>query len=146
MAGLISREEIGKRLNRNGQRNIKERMKNDFNSGTKFLHGMPLTWVKEIIPIDLSDRLIQTKAGPCSIQNRTMFKIVPWVDLEQVQYAVRLPKNLASAIRALAKFQRFIWKTDEDYKIRDYIKGVINGKPRLSNKRTIQHKNNRKKA
>jgi len=128
MAGLISRGEIGKRLQRGEQRNIKERIKADFNAGTKFLHGMPITWVKEIIPLYLLDRFIQTKAGPCGRGGRAHFKIIPWSDLEQVQYAVRLPKNVSSAIRSMAKFQRFIFQEDRDWKIRQEIEGIINGK------------------
>lgn len=125
MAGLINRSEIGKRLNRCGQRNIKERMRNYFNSGTKHMHGIPLTWVREIIPMNLDDRIIQTKAGPTGQRGIFHFKIVPWVDLEHVQYALKLPDNLSSAIRAMAKFQRFVWQEDRDWIIRKRIMEVI---------------------
>jgi len=128
LAGLVGREEIGRRLNRCGYRNIKERMSNDFKSGTKFLHGMPLTWVKEIIPIDLSDRLIQTKAGPSGQNGIFFFKIVSWQDLEQAQYAIALPLNVSACIRSMAKFQRFIFQDDRDWVIRKKLEGVINGK------------------
>lgn len=128
MAGLVNRSEIGKRLGRDGQRNIKERMRNDFNSGTKFLHGMPITWVRELIPMDLEDRKVQTTAGPRGVINgavRTCFRIVPWTDLEQVTFAIRLDPSLKSAIRAMARFQRFIWQCDDNEKIRGHILGVI---------------------
>lgn len=127
MAGLIGRDEIGKRLHRDGQRNIKERIKKDFNSGTKFLHGPPITWIREIIPMYLEDRLIQTKAGPSGARGIFHFKIIPWVELEQVQHAVRLPAHVGGAIRAMAKFQRFIFQEDRDWKIRKYIEEIING-------------------
>jgi hypothetical protein len=128
MAGLVTRKEIGRRIGRPGRHTIKDRIKNDFNSGTKFLHGMPATWIKELIPIDLTDRLIKTTAGPTATNFSTNFRIVPWVELEQVSYAVALDKNLAVCIRILAKFQRFIWQTDEDHKIRELIEGIINGR------------------
>ena len=128
MAGLVNRAEIGKRLGRDGQRNIKERMKADFNSGTKFLHGMPLTWVKELIPIYIEDRVIVTTAGPNAVRGATNFRIVPWVELEHVAYAMRLKGNLSTIIKAMANFQRFIWQCDDETKIRKLLKGVVDGR------------------
>ena len=125
MAGILNRNEIGKRLNRDGQRNIKERMRNDFKSGTKFLHGMPLTWVKELIPMELADRLIQTKAGPSGQNNQFCFKIVPWVDMETVTYAIKLDPTLVSLIRSMAKFQRFIYQEDADWRVLCKIKKLL---------------------
>lgn len=127
MVGLISSEEVAKRLNRSSARNIKERMRVSFNSKQKFLHGMPRSWVLEVFGDEFLDRQIETTAGPRSEVCSWRFKITLWVDLQHMGYAVGVSESFQTCLNALARFQYFLWQSHSPDEIRNKIKGVIHG-------------------
>lgn len=116
-SGIIPRKEISRRLKRGGFHSIKEELSR-LNSNSKFMNGIPLSWY-----IDIFDRLpdysIKTKAGPTGGKRGNFhFKLVPWVECERQLGKTRVNPVYRDAIRAMARFQRWIHQTDCDAAIK----------------------------
>lgn len=132
LLGLVSREEIAVTLNRAGQRNIKEFIKNTFNSASKYMHGMPSKWAEELWPgIEINS--IKTRAGPTGGRGIFHFKIIPWSDALKIVNK-HGPKDLLPIFRAMNKFEHFIWKSKNDRKIRRNIEEICYGKRKITAK------------
>jgi hypothetical protein len=112
-AGLRPRSWMGKKLGRGGARVIKERLKT-FNSGTKWLNGMPKKWAEELWGDGCAQGL-KTDAGPTGGNGRKNsnfhFIIVPWVECERLARKHGTPEQVRGAVRAMAKFQRWVHGT-----------------------------------
>lgn len=127
-AGIRERNWIGKRLNRGGQRNIKERMQK-WNAATKYLNGMPKAWASELWgPGVGANRFIQTKAGPTANSGSFRFRIIPWHDALRISKTRETPVEVKASIRAMAKFQEFIFQTKSAAKIRREIVRCLEAK------------------
>jgi hypothetical protein len=113
-AGIRERSWIAKRLNRGCATNIKERFQK-WGASTKFLNGMPMSWVIQLWGSEFSDRRIRTKAGPPGIWR---FQLLPWHDCLVLSKKYPTDETIRSGIRAMVKFQEFIFKTKSSSVIR----------------------------
>ena len=126
-AGIRERAWIGEKLNRSGQRNIKERMQK-WNAGTKHLNGMPLSWARELWPLDDLARRIRTQAGPSGGQGIWRFQLIPWHDCLKLSKEYPTKPAIKSGIRAMVKFQEFIHQTNSAGWIRRKINQSLENK------------------
>lgn len=124
-AGVRPRSFIGKKLNRGGARVIKERLKT-CNSGTKFLNGMPIRWVRTLWP-HLKIEGIKTDAGPAggSGPGNYFFIIVPWIEAYEISLVNRTPVKVKQCIRVMAKFQRWIHGVNSVRGINKKLWGIL---------------------
>lgn len=106
-AGLISRREIARRLNRGSMHAVKEAASR-LNSSTRYLNGIPLNLAQLIDP---QIRGIKTRAGAPGPNGKCHFNLIPWVVLEDVikRRGCRVPEEIQIGVKALASFQRFIY-------------------------------------
>ncbi len=126
-AGVRDRNWIAKKLNRAGQRNIKERMQK-WNAATKFLNGMPRKWAVELWgQYAVMPPGIKTKAGPTGGVNTGDFRfvIIPWHEAERLSKTYRTPPKLKACIRAMMRFQEFIHGTKSPAWIRRKLKQAV---------------------
>lgn len=119
-SGIREREWIAKKINRSNARNIKERMQK-YNAGTKFLHGIPITWARELWPNGKFSNIIHTKAGPSGEGGIWRFKIIPWHECLKFAKKHETPLEILYGIRAMIRFQEFIFGTTSSVWIRRYI-------------------------
>ena len=132
LSGLLPRSQIAEQVRGVKSKHIvKDRMDTHFNSGTKFLHGMPKAWVVALFGNYFSDREIITTAGPKSQNSATCFRIIPWVDMEKIVLSECNDETVIRCVLAMANFQRFIFQQD-DNEILKTLKKVM----RLHGKRT----------
>lgn len=126
-AGVISREEIARKLKRGTMHSVKEFLfRMDLPS--KLVNGIPLTWAKLIWPQESQFRFVQTRAGPTSMNNQFCFKLIPWVEAEKLALANETDSIVKSCIFSMARFQRFIHKTNSSSYIRRRLRDVLNEK------------------
>lgn len=113
-AGIQNRDWIARKLARGKTgRVIKERFQKN-KAGTKFLNGMPVTWARVLIPNVPEQNVVVTNAGPAGGRGDTHFRVIPWTVLERITQRHGVPEHLRVAIRAMAKFQRWIHGTQSD--------------------------------
>lgn len=118
--GIQSRGWIGKNLKRGGMNHentnhaIKDRLAL-MNIGSRYVNGAPLSWMPYLFP-GAKFKYIKTKAGPSSQSTDCCLRIIPWVTLELL-IDDTAPETIASAVRGLARFQRFIHGMNDPKKI-----------------------------
>jgi DNA-binding MarR family transcriptional regulator len=147
-SGVLPREYIGRKLGRGGARVIKERFKK-FNSATKYMNGMPLTWATELWGAGAVHGLdLKTLAGPYSSKSDFRFRIIPWTTCLEVSKSNRTAPNVRKMIRAMAKFQLWIHDVGDRKWITRKLRGILDEQrdSKKGRSRTIQHKDNRRKA
>lgn len=108
-AGIQPRSKIGQELGRGSARVIKEHLQT-FNSGTKFLNGMPRSWAVQLWG-GAAPQGIKTKAGPISPVTNFNFIIIPWVECEKLASKLPTDKKVKRMIKIMAKFQKWIHGT-----------------------------------
>jgi len=115
-SGVRPRLWMGKQLGRGGARVIKERLRT-LNSGTKWLNGMPKKWAEELWG-NVSCG-IKTDAGPPGgSRGNFHFIVVPWTDCEKLASLRETHDNVRIAVRAMAKFQKWIHGVNDPSRIR----------------------------
>ena len=119
-AGIREREWIAKKLNRSCARNIKERMQK-WNAATKYLNGMPLSWARTLWPNANLPEPIRTKAGPSGDKGKFRFKLLSWQACLALSNKYPTPPEVRSGVRAMYKYQCFIYRTKSPAWIRRKI-------------------------
>ena len=125
MCGVLPRNEIAENLNRTKIKKnnaVKDKIA-QIGFKSKHINGMPITWASLLFK-DNDLEIIQTKAGPNSKKNQFNFKIIPWVELNRK--VISDNDLINSIIRSMAKFQRFVFQTNDDDKIISILKGYVN--------------------
>jgi hypothetical protein len=128
MSGIFERQEIAKKLERGSYHAIKDRI-GKYKINGKYLNGLRLQQVDKYFS---NLKVWKTRAGP------TRFTLVPWVELEDKLDSSSLPKLLKKAIKALARFQRFIHKTEYNHIVKRNITKMI-GTPNMSQKKELEN-------
>ena len=128
-AGIQPRKWIASKLNRGGLHSVKEQL-DRLNSRSKFLNGVPRSWLLQILDPKLVPAGIKTKAGPTGCPRRGSdfrFLVVPWTDCARLarRYPKRFPPEMRSIIRAMAKFQRWIHGTGSDAVVTRRIRKIL---------------------
>lgn len=125
-AGILSRLQIAQILGRGNARVIKERLRK-FNSGTKYLNGMPLNWAVQLWGPFVQEYSIKTLAGPGGATGNTFcFRIIPWTACEKLSVGLKTDENVKRMIRIMATFQRWIHGTKSNAWVKRKIVGAIN--------------------
>ena len=119
-AGIRERSWIAKKLNRGCGTNIKERLQK-WNASSKHLNGMPATWAIQLWGSAFSERRIRTKAGPSGGNDMWRFQILPWQDCLKLSEQYSTDEIIKAGIRAMVKFQKFIFNTESASVIRRKI-------------------------
>lgn len=120
-AGVQPRSWIGSKLGRGGARVIKERLKT-FNSGTKWMNGMPRKWAVELWGLDIPAG-IKTKAGPTGgTRGDFKFIIIPWTDCLKLSRTRQTAPNVKAMIRSMAKFQLWIHSAKDSDAVKRKLK------------------------
>lgn len=133
-AGLRDRVWISKRLNRGGVHAIKEHVRRLNGQGgkrgiwTKHLHGLTQT---QVHAFGLPLTGIRTQAGPGFGQEYS-YRLVPWVTLceylkSHPGRARKVPFELRSTARAMARFQMWIYGVNSSIAARRKIQKAIRG-------------------
>lgn len=123
--GLHERGWIAKKMGRSKEgrfHSVKERLRKVGGGTSKFLNGMPLEWATRIWPdTNFKHFSMKTKAGPRGKGgNDFKFVLVPWVTCEVYSNKYKTPKHIYRCIRAMSKFQQFIFrKTNAEHIARD---------------------------
>jgi hypothetical protein len=123
-AGIRERGWIAKKINRSTARNIKERMQK-WGAATKHLNGMPLSWARQFWPNDLLESRIHTKAGPSGGTGIWRFQIIPWHECLRLSRKYPTAVEICAGIRAMVRFQEFIYGTKSSVSIRRHINAAV---------------------
>lgn len=124
-AGLQSRNWISRKLKRGGVHAVKESLCR-LNSNSKYVNGMPRRWAEVLLGSDGLPEGIKTKAGPTGNSRNIdfRFRIIPWVEAESLIKGKKVDSQLRLAIKAMARFQRFIHKSKSDKQIVKTLKAI----------------------
>lgn len=127
--GIRERRWIALKLKRGNDsgRVIKERLKKHGGGSTRYLNGMPRTWAAVFWPSDLVPDGIKTKAGAHGPGKICQTVLIPWVECERLSKAFVTDPTVRACIRAMATFQRFIYRTPNAKLIRKRIKSSLKG-------------------
>lgn len=110
-AGLNSREWISRKLNRGGMHSVKESLSR-LNIHSKYINGLPKKMAFDLLRVDHLPKPVKTKAGPTGCRGCFQFQIIAWVQLEQFMKHKKIDPEIKIAIRAMAKFQKWIFGTE----------------------------------
>lgn len=120
-AGVIGRKKIASELRRGGMHSIKDRINTINLNNTRYVNGLPERICNIIIP---GIKGIKTKAGAPGPNGNCHIKIVPWVTLEKEVRYKKIDPQIKSAIKSMAKFQRWIYnKKNISLQIKKILKG-----------------------
>lgn len=125
-SGLKPRNWIGRKLKRGGVHSVKESLSR-LKIKSKHLNGMPVGWVETLVGKDL-EGFLKTKAGPNGGDGKDLFcfKIIPWVKLNQMIHDQKqINTEVQSAIRALSRFQAWVYGTKDVARITKMIQDNI---------------------
>jgi hypothetical protein len=126
-AGIRERNWIAMKLKRgNSGVVIKEKFQK-WNASTKHLHGMPLNWALSLWPHAEFSNKIRTKAGPSGNEGVWRFQLIPWADCLKYSRTYSTPPAIRSGIRAMLRFQQFIFRTQSPSVIRRKINQSLKG-------------------
>lgn len=109
-SGLKPRKWISKKLNRGGVHSVKEELSR-LKLRSKHLNGMPKDWVSILFGSEFSEETIRTKAGPTGLDKTFCFRIIPWVQLERLIRNKSINPDIKASIRALSRFQKWVFGT-----------------------------------
>ena len=123
-AGIQSRKWIANKLKRGTYHSVKEELSR-LNSNSRYMNGLPLRWFNQICP-DQEVYHFRVKAGPSSQCVECRVLMVPWVEAERAIKWKRVDPVYRSAIRSMAKFQRWIHGTNNDIAIKRKLKRILN--------------------
>jgi len=122
-SGLLPRTEIAKKLNRGTKESIKEMLaKNRLHS--KNINGLPERLANVIMPIGG----IKTFAGAQGKSGKCCIRLVLWTVLyDAIKYITNIDITLKYAIRAMARFQKWVYNTNNVSKaVNNILKEKIN--------------------
>lgn len=127
--GIRERRWIALKLKRGNDtgRVIKERLKKSGGGSTRYLNGMPRSWASVFWPIDLVPKGIKTKAGAHGPGKICQTVLIPWVEVERLSKAFVTDETVRACIRAMATFQRFIFRSPNAKLIRKRIESSLKG-------------------
>lgn len=131
-SGIQPRSWIANKLGRGTMHSVKESLRR-MCSGSKWVNGMPKTWAIELFgPWDIPD-YIETKAGLSGKGSHGQkgafyYRIVPWVLCDQLlkKYKGAIEPDVATMIRSMAKFQRWIHRSKSDKALVKRLSKVAN--------------------
>ena len=150
--GVQPREWIGKKLKRGNTYNSVKDALAKFRGKGKYFNGMPWGWAEAIFGSEAEDLTIRTKAGPTGRSHRGgdfRYRILPWADAERLldqgktrpmpgkgrwkkarrpTRRIEVKPELEAAIRAMAKFQRWIHGKQSARGVRSNIQAALRRK------------------
>lgn len=123
MLGLLKRKDIAIKLGRgHAHHSVKEFWANRGSGETRYINGMSMKWCNELFGIESTEWSLKTKAGPPNYEHI----IVPWAYLwELVRYKRNLPPHIKSCVKAMARFQKWLYKGSKPKKIFNQMRAVI---------------------
>lgn len=146
-AGVQPRTWIAKKLKRGTDESVKECLSR-LKIGVRYMNGMPWTWAQELFGEEAAHLTIHTKAGPCGPTGHhgaadTRYRLLPWTEAHRLLEAgltrpllgkgrcrpdrrrraerLQVSDETRIAIRALARFQRWIHGMQSSRGIRQRI-------------------------
>jgi hypothetical protein len=145
--GIQPREWIGKKLKRGNTYNSVKDALAKFRGLGKYMNGMPWGWTQELFGLDAHRFSILTKAGPSGDRGQFYYRILPWVTAARLIETgktrpilgkgkvtrerrasaprVEVHPEVASGIRAMAEFQRWIYGTQSEREIVRRIRATL---------------------
>jgi hypothetical protein len=125
-SGIRSRKWIAEKTGRSkvSYQTVKEELSR-LGIGSKYVNGIPLNWFKHIAP-GLEPRTIKTKAGPSAPGVDCHFVLVSWVECWRVtKHRRNIHPTYRESFRAMADFQRFVFQTKDDLKIKRELERAV---------------------
>ena len=128
MIGLRPRNAIAKKIKRDNERVVKEKLQHLGLKYPKYLNGLTLSRYREIFGVE-PQFYIQTDAGPGNGPGdhiATFFKIVPWVYIQDqiMSGELRPPQIIKQWIKIMSDFQEWIHNGDAYGNILTIINGA----------------------
>lgn len=127
-AGLMPRGWIAKKLGRSRDGRfhvVKERLRSAGVS-TRYLPGLTHSLAKGLLP-EVAFVSILTKAGSPGCSGNTQTRIVPWVMLEDLTRSRRIDPTVRAGIRAMARFQRWVYGAKTNREALESILTILKG-------------------
>ena len=121
-AGIIERKNIGKHLGRGFSTVIKEKCQLLNCRGVRYINGLPLRLASLIVP-DIQG--IKTLAGAPGPNGCCHVTIVLWTELEKKIKYKRINPEIRAAIKAMARFQKWIFGKES---IKPAVKRFLRGR------------------
>lgn len=153
--GVRPRTWIAKKLKRGqGFESVKEALHRiQAGASSKYLNGMPWGWAEQIFGDDAKELTIRMKAGPQGLSGRngkttSTYQLIPWTDCEALlergltrplkgkgkwkpgteHERLEISEEVKSAVRAMAKFQRWIHGVQSRRGVRNRIETALKGR------------------
>lgn len=125
-AGLRDRDWIAAALKRGSRHAVKDCASDRLHGiWTKQMHGLPHKIVAEQLGVP-GLKTVQTAAGPISETHSYRYIIVPWVVLADSQS--KFSVEIRPALRAMSRFQKWIYGTTTTLQTMNRIKKAVEGK------------------
>lgn len=125
-SGLMPRDWIAKKLNRGTMQSTKECLYR-LNTSSKHMNGLPERLANLIVPIPVGVS-IKTKAGAPGPNGECHIRLVPWTALEDAIKGKQVKSDIRLAIKALARFQRWVHKAPTNSSVMRKLKRIADEK------------------